>query len=532
MHDLLIAGGLVIDGTGAAPRLADVAVDGDRISAVGDLVGATATATIDASGRRVAPGFIDLLGHSYYSLLVDPTARSKVAQGVTLEVTGERLGAGPVLGEARRLVQEEGLDALGLDLTWHDHTTYAERLARTGTAMNLACTTPGALLRGSVTDPWATSLGGDEMDRVLELLHDSFRQGSVGLTLVLEEPPCSYYSRDQLLALLEVVRQHDRLAMFHLRDEASGLVQSVAEVVDLLRCSGARGEILHLKALMPANWALLSQALEQLRRARGSGVDVTANVYPYTAAGLALQQLAPGLVELGPRRTRELLEDDDERARLESWFDSVAMGWDGIYLAEAGSGARAESRGRSFVELAHDRSISPSRLACDLLAIADDWVHLTVECMSMTGIAEVLREPWTGVVSDGSARDPDVAVLADGPVHPREYGTFPRLLRLALDDAVLTEHDAVHRVTGRAAQRLGLEDRGVVTPGAAADLVIYSAQEVRDRATVVDPNLLSEGVHHVIVNGVVVLSDRRRTRDLPGRVVTVRPSVSTIEVSS
>ena len=530
MHDLLIAGGLVIDGTGAAPRRADVAVDGDRISAVGDLLGATAASTIDASGSRVAPGFIDLLGHSCYSLLVDPTARSKVAQGVTLEVTGERLGAGPVLGAARRLVQEEGLDALGLDLTWHDHATYAARLARTGTAMNLACTTPGALLRGSVTDPWGTSLGSDEMERICELLRVSFTQGSVGLTLVLEEPPCCYYTREQLLALLEVVRQHDRLAMFHLRDEASGLVQSVAEVVDLLRCSGARGEILHLKALNPANWALLPQALEQLRRARSSGVDVTANVYPYTAAGLALQQLAPGLVELGPRRTRELLEDDEERGRLESWFDSVAMGWDGIYLAEAGS--HAESRARSFDELAYDRSTSPSRLACDLLATADDWVHLTVECMSMAGIAEVLREPWTGVVSDGSARDPDVAVLADGPVHPREYGTFPRLLRLALDDAVLTEHDAVHRVTGRAAQRLGLTDRGVVTPGAAADLVIYSAQEVRDRATVVDPNLLSEGVNYVIVNGVVVLSDRRRTRDLPGRVVTIRPSVSTSEVSS
>jgi N-acyl-D-amino-acid deacylase len=521
--ELIVAGGHLIDGTGAPRRRADVAVAGGRVVAVGDLAGIPAVRRVEAAGRLVTPGFVDLLGHSYYSLFLDPGATSKVLQGVTLEVTGERLGAGPVRGAARELVDTEGLAPLGLDLHWIDHDSYGALLGEQGTALNVACTVPAALLRASVTEPWRdVPLTRAQFDRVCRLLAEAFAQGAVSLSLVLEEAPCCFFRPEELERLVTIAREYDRLVMFHLRDEGAGVLDAVAEVLGLLRRTGARGEILHLKVLGAANWHLLPAVVDVLEGARTDGVDVQANVYPYTAAGLALQQLVDGLARRSPAETAARLRRSPALRR--DLMDRLAAAhpadlWSGVRLAVVPPGAATAP----FSELAGRVGTTPVALAVELLAEAEDWVHLSVEAIADSALDHLYARAWVGVASDGSARHPGIPALANGPVHPREYGTFPRFLReFVRTRGILDEAAAIGRVTSRAADRLRLADRGRLVAGAVADLVVFDPDRFVDRATFEQPNQLAVGMDWVVVNGRVVVREGTATGDLPGAVV--RPS--------
>jgi N-acyl-D-amino-acid deacylase len=518
--DIIVSDGQLIDGTGSPRQRADVAISGDRVVAVGDLSGVRARRRVDAAGRVVTPGFIDLLGHSYYALLLDPAGTSKLLQGVTLEVTGERLGAGPLHGLARDLCVAEGLKPLGLDACWDDHAGYEALIQQQGIALNIACTIPGALLRASVTDPWSGSpLTGRQFDCLCELLKQAFAQGAVSVTFVLEEAPCCFYARAELDRLLEIARDHDRLVMFHLRDEGAGVLAALDEVIGMLRRTGARGEVLHLKVLGAANWHLITAVIDRLERAQAEGIDLQANAYPYTAAGLALQQLIPGLVRHDPAQLAARLRRSPARRR--ALLDDLtnhhpARLWEGVRMATVPPGEMAWP----FSDLADHAGTTPAALAVDLLTEAHDWIHLSVEAIADDCLDLLYARPWVGVVSDGSARHPQIKALAQGPAHPREYGTFPRFLReFVRTRGVLDEAAAVSRITSRAAGRLGLHDRGRVVPGAAADLLVFDPGQFRDRATIDQPNRLAEGLDWVIVNGQIVVQHGAVTGTLPGTVV-------------
>jgi N-acyl-D-aspartate/D-glutamate deacylase len=527
-YDVLVTGGELIDGTGAARRVADVGITAERIVAVGDLRGSAATRTIDAHGQLVTPGFIDMLGHSYYSLFLDRSATSKVLQGVTLEVTGERLGAGPVLGAARDLVRTEGLRPLGLDIRWTSHADYRALIDTPGIALNLACTVPAALLRASVSDPWRDRpLSRQQLGHMCRLLAESFDNGAVGLTFVLEEAPCCFLRTSEIAELLGVVAEHGRLAMFHLRDEGREVLAALDEALRLIDISGVRAEILHLKVLGADNVDLLPQLVCRVEHARRRGVDVEANIYPYTAAGLALQQLVPGLVRHNPAALAQRLRGSAARRRelLRRLGTEVPQTlWEGTRLATVAPGAVA----RPFTELAAHRGMPPAELALELLMDAEDWVHLSVECMSDRHLEMLLACPWVGIASDGASRSPNVPALANGPVHPREYGTFPRYLReFVYRRGILTDTEAVRRVTSRAADRLGIPDRGRIAPGAAADILVFDPLRFTDRATLERPNQLAEGMRFVLVNGCFVVDEGVRTPALPGGVVGLRGQLST-----
>jgi len=521
IYEVLVVGGELIDGTGAPRRRADIGISAGRIVAVGDLRDSTAARTIDARGQLVTPGFIDLLGHSYYSLFVDRSATSKVLQGVTLEVTGERLGAGPVIGAARELVRTEGLIPLGLDLQWADQADYEAMVNTPGTALNIGCTVPGALLRASVVDPWLdVPLSSQQFDRVCDLLRQAFDLGAVSVTFVLEEAPCCYFRPSELERLLRIAKEHNRLAMFHLRDEGSGVLEALDEVLHLLRITGARGEILHLKALGAANWHLLPLAIQRIERARRDGVDVQANAYPYTAAGLALQQLVPGLVRHSPAKIANQLRvsETQPKALLDRLTVDIPQTlWRGTRLAVVPPGSVAQP----FSDLANSRGITPAELALELLTEAEDWVHLSVECIADWGLETLYAQPWMGVVSDGGARDPDIPILTHGPVHPREYGTFPRFLQeFVYEREILTEVDAISRITSRAADRLAMPDRGRIVHGAVADILVYDPRNFDTKATLEQPNQLAEGMNFVLVNGQIVVDDGTLTDALPGGIVS------------
>ena len=517
--DIIVSGGQLIDGTGSPRQRADVAISGDRIVAVGDLSGALARQRVNAAGRIVTPGFIDLLGHSYYALLLDPIGTSKLLQGMTLEVTGERLGAGPMHGPARDLCVSEGLKPLGINLCWDDHKGYETLIQQQGISPNIACTVPGALLRASVSDPWVGApLTDQQFDRLCGLLQQAFGQGAASLTFVLEEAPCCFFRKAELDRLLEIAREHDRLVMFHLRDEGADVLGALDEVIEMLRRTGARGEVLHLKVLGTSNWHLIPAVIDRLERARAEGVDVAANAYPYTAAGLALQQLIPGLVRHDPAKLSARLRRSpaQRRALLKDLTNHPPRFWEGVRLATVPPGESA----LPFSDLADRAGITPAALALDLLTKAHDWIHLSVEAIADHGLDLLYSLPWMGVVSDGSARNPQIPPLAQGPAHPREYGTFPRFLReFVLTRGVVDEAAAVGRITSRAADRLGLRDRGRVVPGALADLLVFDPGQFRDHATIEQPNRLAGGLDWVIVNGQIVVQQGAVTGARPGKIV-------------
>jgi N-acyl-D-aspartate/D-glutamate deacylase len=528
--DLLIRGGTVVDGTGRPPVLADVAVEGDRIAAVGPpgtLDGATAGTVVDAAGRYVTPGFVDIHTHSDRSILINPRMESKLRQGVTTEVGGNcGSGVAPALGEAvANLRPEPGREHE--PASWPTMAAYFEHIERAGIAGNYATWAAHGTLRASTVGYAMRPATADELAAMRRLLAESLEAGAFGLSTGLIYVPSGYADTDELVALSEVVRDYGGLYASHIRNEASGLLEAVGEAIEVGRRAGVPVQIAHHKASGRPNWGRVEQSLASMDDARRAGVDVACDQYPYTASSTGLSAVLPKWALEGGRErlvarlrapaTRRRIREEMAAARPDWGALDEESGWHHILIARCRGNPALE--GRRLDEIAAERGQAPFDVCFDLLIQEDGYVGCVFFSMCEPDVRTVMRWPGTMIGSDASSVAP-YGTLGDGKPHPRAYGTFARVLGHYVREAgLLSWPEAVHKMTAQPAARVGLRDRGEVRPGAFADLVVLDPATIAERATFADPHRYAAGVEHVFVNGVAVIRWGEHTGALPGRVL-------------
>lgn len=528
MFDLIIRGGTIYGARdsrpGAPPARTDVGVAGDRIAAVGDLSDAPAGAQIDATGKAVAPGFINVLSHSYFSMLHDPRSLSELTKGVTTQVFGEGSVMGPLNQQMRTDIQERNAD-LSLDVHWSRLSEYLAHLERSGCAQNIASFIGNGTLRPYVLgyqDRPATAV---ELDRMRGLVAEEMADGALGLASALIYPPESYASTEELIALSETVAAYGGGYISHMRDEGAGLIGAIDELVRISDRAGLPAEIYHLKASGQPNWPLMDEALERIETARCRGAPIGANVYPYTASSTGLTSIIPpefhegGATALYDRLADPAARDAIRQAILQAgrWGDADAA--KDIAILGVQQPQNRAFQTMTLQAVAEHRGVHPVDAALDL--IRDDRSRVSVAFFSMSedNLVQQLRRPWVSVGSDAASMAPE-GVFLESPTHPRAYGTFARMLgKYVRDDAVLTLSEAIDRITWLPAARFGLQSRGQIAADYFADLVVFDPETITDRATFAHPHQLASGVADVIVNGTHAVRAGTSTGSLAGRAV-------------
>lgn len=516
MTDLLVRGGTVVDGTGAPGKRADVAVTDGRITEVGAVTARRALRMIDARDMVVAPGFVDIHSHSDESMFVNSALESALHQGVTLVVCGNCGGSSaPVRGLAAEEADRE-LERIGVKRTWSHFYEYAAAVERSGASIN-ACSYVGhGTLRMCVMGAEARRATSDELGEMRALLARAMDEGAVGLASGLIYPPSAYGDTDELAALCEIVRAKGGLYASHIRNEGDKLLDAIEENLEVGRRSRVRVQLSHHKAAGMRNWGKVRESVARIEAARGAGVDVQADQYPYTASSTGLSVTIPNWVhEGGSAKLCERLADPAVRSRIRDEETETGRAWDRIVIARARH--RPLYSGRSVADLAREAGKDPLEWTCDTLVEHDGAVDIIHHSMSEDDVRFVMRQPWIAVGSDSRANAP-YGPLSFGKPHPRSYGTFPRVLgHYARDEHVVSLEDAVRKMTSLTATHLRLRDRGVVRPGAWADLVVFDPSRVRDTATFDEPHRYPEGIAYVVVNGTVALDAGATTDERAGR---------------
>lgn len=516
---LAITGGLVADGTGADFVAGSVLVDGGRIADVVPPGAEPADAeVIDAAGNLVAPGFIDLHSHADFTMQRCPEATTQLYQGVTTLVTGN-CGWSPFpITDLDQLKAGTAFLAPEHDWSWHDAGGYADVLERDGLAVNVALQVGHSTLRLAVMGGAERRASPDELLRMQHLLREAAAHGAVGFSTGLIYAPGAFADASEVAALVATAAECGLLYSTHIRNEGSLLLEALDEAIAAARTGGARLEISHLKAVGEPNHGMVGAALERLDRARADGLDVAWDVYPYTASSTTLTARLPlWAMEGGPRSLLARLADSATRERIAA--DLRASGNldpRTIVIAFLPPGRYESARGLTLAEIAAQDGVDAAESALRILEHHDAAVAVINHAMNEDDLVTVLRHPSTSVASDGWI------LRATGPgfPHPRNFGTFPRVLgHYSRDQSVLTLPEAIRRMTSLPASRLGLRDRGVLKPGAVADLVVLDPATVAGNSTYDDPWQLSTGINHVLVAGIPVLRDGTPTTHRPGRVL-------------
>ena len=513
--DILITGGTVIDGTGAPRRRADVGISGDRIAAIGDLAGRTATRTLDAAGLVVAPGFIDLLGWSQLTILVDNRGVSKVTQGITTEITGE--GWSPAPSNANTLREDSAqYVAWGLTVDWRDLDGYFARLERSGTPFNLATFVGATTLRLYVMNQDRRAPTEAEYGQMEALLDSAMQQGALGLSTSLIYEPGSYATTAELVRLARVAARHGGLYASHIRNEGDRIDRALTEALTIGRQAGLPVEVWHLKLSGRPNWGRMPRVLARLDSARAAGVAVGANSYPYIASATGLSQALPSWVRIGGNAAMvERLRDPAVRRRIHR----EVRGASGVMVLHTLDSTLRHYQGRRISDIARAEGKREMDVVMDILAADGGNTGAAFFSMSENDVRAAVAAPWVGVGSDFGATARDGPLGAEA-VHPRAYGTFPRILgRYARDEQLLTLEAAVHKMTGVPAERVRLVERGLLREGWFADITVFDPATVADRATFERTTETAVGIRWVMVNGRLTLDDGRLTMERPGRAL-------------
>jgi N-acyl-D-amino-acid deacylase len=514
--DLVFRGGTVVDGTGAPARRADVAVRDGRIAAVSREVPAAGARIVDVTDRVVAPGFIDIHSHSDEAMFVNDALESALHMGVTLVVCGNCGGSSaPVSGLAEAELDRE-LARLAVKRTWQSFGEYAAAVDRVKPAINVCSFVGHGTLRSCVMGAEDRPPTKGELARMRSLLARSMDEGAIGLASGLIYPPSAFGTTDELAALCEIVREKGGLYASHIRNESTKLLDAVEENLEIGRRSGARVELSHHKAAGQKNWGKVQESTALIEKARASGVDVTADQYPYTASSTGLAVTIPNWVhEGGTAKMCERLRDPAVRARIRNEEVETGRAFDRIVIARARH--HPDWAGKSVQQLADEAGRDPLEWSCDALIEHEGAVDIVHHSMSEPDVRLVMAKEWVCIGSDSRANAP-YGPLSFGKPHPRSYGTFPRVLgRYARDEQVLRLEDAVRKMTSLTASRLRAKDRGAVREGAHADLVVFDAETIRDTATYDDPHRYPVGIDYVVVNGGIALDHGETTADRYGR---------------
>ena len=528
-YDLILKGGRVVDGSGNPWIAADVAVNGDRIAAVGRLDGARASRVLDVSGLVVAPGFIDMLGQSEYTVLVDPTVLSKITQGITTELTGEGGSVAPMTDFARSEALASIRD-LGLDIDWTDFDGYFKRVGKKGSSINFAHLVGAAQVRQAVLRSDNRDPTPAELEKMKDLVARAMEQGAWGLSTSLIYPPGAFAKTEELTALAQAAARRGGFYATHMRTEGEGIVGALEEAATIGARASCPVEVWHLKASGRRNWGRMPEIVKTIEGIRARGVDMTADIYPYPAAmtGLAAS-LPPSASEGGIPGLLKRLKDPAERAALRRTLETPGEGFerifdagggaDGVLIVGVKTDANRRFQGKRLSEIATMRGVDPIDAMFDLLVEEGGTIDTIYFIMSEDDVRRAMVTPWVSFDCDASGVRPD-GPLAASLTHPRAYGTFPRVLsRYVRESSLLPLEDAVRKMTSLPAQRIGLRDRGLVRTGFYADLTVFDPATVIDRATFEAPHQTSEGILDVLVNGRLVLENGRPTGARPGRIL-------------
>jgi N-acyl-D-aspartate/D-glutamate deacylase len=534
--DTLITGGRIVDGTGNPWRYGDVALAGDRVAAVeppGTIPPDRARETVDARGMVVCPGCIDIQSHSILPLMVDGRSLSKLTQGVTTEIMGEGWTPAPFGGHitdptANALfVQQVGAEWIARMRGWARFGDWLEALAARGVSPNIGSFLGGGTLREYACGMRMGRAGGDELAVMRRVMAEAMDDGAFGVAYALIYPPDSFVETDELVEVCRVVAERRGIYITHIRSEADQLIEAINEAITIGRRAGLPVEIYHLKAAGRPFWGLMPRAIATIEAARADGVDVTADMYPYAASGTGLTAILPPWAD-ADGRLYENLDDPATRATIRAELVRPSAGWEAMAHHTGPEGVmpigfllpeHQPYVGQRLSEIAAARGQHWADAAIDLLRAERQRISTIYFSMDEANVRMQLGLPWITIATDAGGYDPAWAA-AHGPVHPRAYGTYPRVLgRYVREERALTLEDAVRKMSGAVAARLELRGRGLLRPGYFADVVIFDPAVIADRATFDAPHQLSVGVRDVWVNGARVLAGGAHTGALPGRVV-------------
>jgi len=527
--DLLIAGGRVVDGTGAPWFRGDVCVVGDRIAAVGRLDDAKATRRIDAAKLVVAPGFVDMLGQSEYNVLVDPRAASKITQGITTEITGEGSSIAPT--NARILAEgKEAFEHYGVTPDFTTLAGYWKAFARARPTINLGTFVGAGGVRNLVVGESDRKATPDELRQMEAAVAQAMEEGAFGLSTSLQYVPDRFASTEEIIALAKVASRYGGSYITHQRSESHAIDQSLDEVFRIAREAEIPAQIYHLKTSGRPNWGRMAAVLKRIEDARAAGLDVSADQYPYIAGQNGLDANLPLWVRDGGRdRMIERLKDPAVRARVKADMSRDDPSWENQYLGAGGAGgvlivsvvnpALKKYEGRTIEQIAKAESKDPVDVIMDVVSADRGNTSNVIFIMSEDDVRLALKHPLVSLCTDSGASARD-GIFSQERSHPRAWGSAARILgRYVRDEKLLTLEEAVRKMTSLPASRMGLADRGIVRPGMLADLVVFDPDSVRDKATFDDPLQYSEGIPFVAVNGQLVVDGGQITAARPGRAL-------------
>lgn len=527
--DLIIAGGHVVDGTGSPWYSADVGIRDGRVAAIGRLGDARARQRIEAAGLVVAPGFIDMLGQSEFTILVDPRLPSKIYQGITTEITGEGTSPAPMTGHARDEA-EQALEHYGLKADWQSLGEYFARLERAGIGINLASYVGATMVRKAVIGGADRPASAAELKHMRALVHEAMLDGAVGVSTSLEYAPAMYASTDELIALASEAAPYGGIYATHMRSEGDGMAAALEETFRIAREARVPAEIWHLKVAGRKNWGRMQDVIQRIEAARAGGLDITADTYAYTAWFNDMSAFVPPWAHDGGNdKMVARLKDSATRARVRKDMETPSSAWDNewdevpgpesILVGVVKNPDLRPLQGQTIAAIAKTRGSDPLDTLLDILVEDDGFAQCAVFGMQEEDVALALVQPWTSINNDSSGTSPEGILGREHP-HPRAYGTFPRILRKYVrEEHRLSLEEAIRKFSALPAQRMRFTDRGVLKRGLWADIVVFDPKTITERSTFSDPNELAAGMRWVLVNGVPVIADGQMTGARPGRVL-------------
>jgi N-acyl-D-amino-acid deacylase len=527
--DVLIRNGHIMDGTGSPWYAGDIGIRSGKIAAIGRLPGATAKTVIDARNLLVTPGFIDMLGQSELTILVEPHLPAKIFQGITTEITGEGQSVAPVndrMIEADRV----GFEHLKITPDWHTLAQYFSRLERQGLGINLASYVGATSVRRMVIGDDNRAPTAPELEQMKHLVAEAMRDGAFGLSTALQYAPAPYASTEELIALAAEAGRFGGIYSTHMRSEQNGIMQALDETIRIGREAHVPVEIWHLKTAGKPMWGRMKDVIAKIEAARTSGVDVTADTYAYTAWFNSFSAFVPPWAhDGGDAKLIERMKDPVTRARIRKDMTTPTTEWDNEWLAIPGpesillcvvqNPALRPLQGKTLAQAAAMRHQDPIDALLDILIEDGAYTSVAVFGMNEPDVTLALQQSWVAIDNDSQGTAP-TGILGQEHPHPRAYGTFPRILRKYVrEEHRLTLQDAIRKFSSLPAQRLGLTDRGVLKQGLWADIAIFDPERIHDVATFENPNQLSVGMQYVLVNGVPVIAGGQATNTLPGKVL-------------
>ena len=527
--DVIITNGHIIDGTGSPWYSGDVGIRDGKVAEVGNLTDARRARTIDAHGMVVAPGFIDMLGQSEMTILVDPRLPSKIYQGITTEITGEGGSAAP-LNDAIIKAEQADYDHYHITPDWRTFRQYFARLEMQGIGINLASYVGATQVRRMVLGDEDKQPTPEQLDQMKELVRQAMRDGAVGLSTSLEYAPAPYAKTEELIALAGEASNFGGIYATHMRNESDSVLEAIDEALRIGKEGHIPVEVWHIKVAGKNNWGRMPEVVAKIDRARKQGMDVTADTYAYTAWFNSMSAFIPAWAhDGGDQKLIERLKDPVMRARIRKDLNTPSKDWDDEWQEIPGPEAvligvvqnpkLLPLQGKRLSEIAKLWNEDPMDALFDLLIQDNAATEVAVFGMSEPDVVLALQQSWVSVDNDSTGTSPQ-GILGQEHPHPRAYGTFPRILRKYVrEEHKLTLEDAIRKFSALPAQRMRLTDRGVLKNGMWADVVIFDPETIKDVATFENPNQLSQGMEYVLVNGVSVIDHGKMTGAKPGKVL-------------